>query len=45
MLNMEILALCSATLGKQMNALCGRSVGFFNVTPGGKKNNHLAFKG
>jgi len=45
MLYREIIALFSQIHTKHINTLCGQSVEFVNVKPGGTYRNHLALKG
>jgi len=44
MLYKEIIAVCSDIHTQHINKLCGHSVQFLNVTPGGTYSNHWALK-
>jgi len=41
----EIIAVCYQIHAKRINTLCGQSVEFLNVNPGGTYSNHWALKG
>jgi hypothetical protein len=45
MLYREIVAVCSQIHTKHLNTLCGQSVGFLYVKPGGKYSNHWVLLG
>jgi hypothetical protein len=45
MLCSEIIAVCCEIRTKHINTLCGQNIGFFNVKPGGTKNNHWDLNG
>jgi len=45
MLYRGIIAVCSEIHTKHINPLCGKNVGFVNVTPGGTYSGHWGLRG